>query len=192
MRSLRMLVIVALFALFAATPHIGRWVTTASASAAPISGGQESAYAPANDNEDEDDLCSSDNPRKQKKCHFNESNVDNDNDGTSDGPPAVAISVSNADPHEGQTFTLTVHAWGQEIDQVWWWIPDVVEDDNGNDNEEFSDVAHVIGCDGNDDCVRTSDLTPHHPSTITIYAKARDRQGRESGEVSTQVRIHDD
>lgn len=191
MRSLRVLAMVALFALFAATPHIGRWVTTANASAVPISAGQGSAYAPANDNESQAELCNSGNPRKQKKCHYNATNGDNDNDGTANVPPVLGISVSNADPTEDETFTLTLHAWGGELDQIWWWASDV-EHDNGNDNEELVGVVHAFGCDGTNECVHTSDLTPRHPGTIMIHAKARDRRGLESGEIATEVRIHDD
>jgi hypothetical protein len=192
MRSLRVLAMVALLALFAATPDIGRWVTTASASAVPRSAGQESAYAPANDNESQAELCNSGNPRKQKKCHYNATTGDNDNNGMMYVPPVLGISVSNADPQEGETFTLTLHAWGGELDQVWWWASDVAADDNGNDNEEFVGVVHAFGCDGTSECVHTSELTPQHPGTIMIHAKARDRQGIESGEIATEVRIHDD
>jgi hypothetical protein len=192
MRSRRALVVVALIALFAATPAISQWVTTASASAVPLSADQESAYAPANDNESQAELCNSGNPRKQKKCHYNATVGDNDNDGVANGRPILGISVSNADPNEGETFTLTLHAWGDELDQVWWWVPDVAEDDNGNDNEAFVGVVHAFGCDGTSECVHTSDLTPQHPGTIMIHAKARNRQEIESGEIATEVRIHDD
>ena len=54
------------------------------------------------------------------------------------------------------------------------------------------DIAHVQSCDGADDCSRTSELTPRHEGTFTIHAKARDRLGRESGELVTEVRVHDD
>ena len=192
MRSLRLLAIIVMFSLFAATPHIGKWVATASASTGPTAAGQEAVNAPANDNDD--DGCNSGNPRKQKKCHFNEANVavDNDNDTPNDQPPALAISVSNADPEEDQTFTLTLHAWGNDIDQVWWWVPDESDDDNGNDNEDFVDAVRVFNCDGSDDCTQSTDLTPRREGTFTIHARARDRQGRETDEVVTEVHVHDD
>ena len=188
MRSFRMLGFIALFALLAATPQIGRWVSTASASAGATPSAREAARASANDNDE--DLCNSDNPRKQKKCHYNQPNVDNDNDGSGDRPPVLTISVSNADPKAGDAFTLTLHAWGREIDQVWWWVPNVF-DDNGNDNDSDSFLAdaHVLSCNGDDDCTVSSDLTTRHTGTVTIYAKARDRQGRESGEVAAEVRV---
>ncbi|HZO25851.1 MAG TPA: hypothetical protein VFH48_07645 [Chloroflexota bacterium] len=191
MRSLRALAFIMLFALFAATPHIGTWVATASASSGPMTSGQEAVNAPANDNDDQDELCNSGNPRKQKKCHYNQTNGDNDNDTSNDFPPAVSIGVSNADPNEDDTFTVTLHATGHEIDQVWWWVPDVF-DDNGNENDDFDGEARFFNCDGIDDCTHSSDLTPRNAGTYTIHAKARDRQGRESGEVATEVRVHDD
>jgi hypothetical protein len=190
-RSLRLLAVIAIFALFAATPHIGKLVATANASTGPMTAGQEAVNAPANDNEDEN--CNSGNPRKQKKCHYNQAdvNADNDNDNPGDQAPALAIGVSNADPKEDQTFTLTLHAWGNEIDQVWWWVPDPFDgDDNGNDNEDFFNQSQTFNCDGNDDCTRSTDLTPRHQGTFTIHAKARDRFGRETGEVVTEVRVH--
>ncbi len=190
MRSLRLLAFVLIFSLVAATPHIGRWVATASAQTGPTTVGLEAVNAPANDNDD--DPCNSGNPRKQKKCHFNQSNVANDNDDPNDLPPSLTAEVNNADPEEDDTITLTLHAWGNAIDQVWWWVPDAFDADNGNDNEEFVNVAHVQSCDGADDCTRTSDLTPRHEGTFLIHAKARDRFGRESGELVTEVRVRDD
>ena len=188
MRSLRLLA----FSLVAATPHIGRSIMTANASTGPMTSGQGTVNAPANDNDD--DPCDSGNPRKQKKCHFDEADLVDDNDNADDLPPALAASVSNADPEEDDTITLTLHAWGSDITEVWWWVPDDANDgdDNGNDNEAFVNIAHVQSCDSADDCIRTSDLTPTHEGTFTIHAKARDSLGRESGELVTEVRVHDD
>ena len=103
----------------------------------------------------------------------------------------MSIGVSNNDPEEDDTITVTLHATGHEIDQVWWWVPDVFAD-NGNDNDDFDGEARVFTCDGADDCTHASEVTPRNSGTYTIYAKARDRQGRESGEVATEVRVHDD
>jgi hypothetical protein len=189
-RSLRLLAFIVMFSLFAATPQIGRSIATANASAGPISSGQETVNAPASDNDE--DLCTSDNPRKQKKCHFNETDAGDDNDNADDLPPSLTAAVSDPDPEEDDTISLTLHAWGSEISEVWWWVLDDIDDDNGNDNEEFVGVAHVQSCDGEDDCTRTSELTPRHEGTFTIHARARDRQGRESGELVTVVRVHDD
>ena len=189
MRSVRLLACMMIFALAVASPHIGAWVMTASASTGPSAAGQEAVNAPASDNESQEELCNSDNPRKQKKCHYNASDVvdDNDNDNP---PPLLTAEVNNADPEEDDTITLTLHAWGNEIDQVWWWVPDEL-DDNGNDNEEFFNVAQVFSCGGSDDCWQTSELTPRHEGTFRIHAKARDSMGRETGELVTEVRVQD-
>ena len=141
MRSLRMVVVIVLFALFAAAPQIGRWVTTANASAAPATAGQVVVNAPANDNADED--CNSGNPRKEKKCHFNASNTDNDNTGgnggLSDQPPGGAIALSTSDPNRGDTVFFAVTASGNRLDKVWWWIPDFPNDDNDNEDHNEND-----------------------------------------------------
>jgi len=184
--------ILAIVGAYAAMPQLGRWVTTANASASPADAAT-AVNGPLNDNDD--DACSSGDPRKQKRCHYNQPDFtdDNDND-TADAAPVLYISVSNADPGDGDTFTLTLRAVGQDVDQVWWWASDVaLNDDNGNDNGDDSGLAsaHFLGCDGNEDCTVTAEITVNNASTITIYAKARDSAGRESPEVATQVRVHD-
>ena len=195
MRSLRVLTFVALFGLFAAAPHIGHWVTTASASTPLRTAQPAGVRAPAseNDNENQDPDCNTGDPRKDKKCHFNEPNTDHDNSATvpADQPPTLTIAVSDADPSRGDTIYFTLNASGRELDQVWWWIPDYAGTaDNENDNESFPADFHVAGCDGNNTCARTSDLKTPFPDTFTIHAKARDRQGRESAEIVTEVRVH--
>ena len=193
MRALRLLAFILAFALVAATPHLGRSIATASASTGPLASGQEAVNAPLNDNESQEELCNSGNPRKQKKCHYNQPNGLYDNDNGDDHPPFLTAEVSDADPEEDDTITLTLHAWGNEITEVWWWVPDEFDNaDNGNDNEAFVDIAHVQSCDRADDCWRTSELTPRHEGVFRIHAKARDSRGRESGELVTEVRVHDD
>lgn len=193
MRILRFVAIAAVIAGYAAMPQLGRWVTTASASSVSTGTRPELANAPANDNDSDD--CNSGNPRKQKRCHYEQPNGvrDNDNDVNPDQPLAAGIVVSNADPGDGDTFTISVHAVGGEIDQLWWWVPDArVGDDNGNDNDDSAlTVPHVLNCNGETDCWRSSDVSVNNPGTITIYSKARDRSGRESPETATQVRVHD-
>lgn len=188
MRSARLLAFLVAFALVAATPHLGRSIAMASASTGSLASSQETVNAPLNDN---DDPCDSGNPRKQKKCHYNQPNGLDDNDNADSLPPSLTVTVSNADPEEDDTITLILHAWGTEITEVWWWVPDE-RDDNGNDNEEFVNVAHVQSCDGQDDCWRMAELTPRHKGVFKIHVKARDSQGRESGELVTEVRVHDD
>ena len=127
MRSLRLLAFILIFSLVAATPHIGRWVATASAQTGPTTAGQRGGEHPRQRQRRRSTARNSGNPRKQKKCHFNQSSVDNDNDDPNDLPPSLTAEVNNADPEEDDTITLTLHAWGNEIDQVWWWVPDVFD-----------------------------------------------------------------
>lgn len=53
-------------------------------------------------------------------------------------------------------------------------------------------MTRVFACDGADDCWRSAGLTPRHEGVFKIHAKARDRLGRETGELVTEVRVHDD
>jgi len=177
-RSLRVLTFVALFGLFAAAPHIGHWVTTASASTPLMSPQPDNVRAPAsqNDNESQDPDCNTGNPRKDKKCHFNEPNTDNDNSATvpADQPPTLTIAVSNADPRDGDTIYFTLNASGRELDQVWWWIPDYAGTaDNENDNESFPADFHVAGCDGNNTCARTPSRSTRRPATARAASRPR-------------------
>jgi hypothetical protein len=192
------LTFIVVFGLFAAPPHIGHLITTASASTPLMTAQPAGVDAPAseNDNESQDPSCTSGDPRKQKQCHFNQPNTVDDNDNTAnvvaDQPPTLRLGVSNYDPHDGDTISIVLAASGKAVDQVWWWVPDYAsENDNGNDNESFAADFHVTGCDGEDTCTRTSDMRTPFADTFTIHAKARDRQGRESPEVVTEVRVHD-
>jgi hypothetical protein len=184
---------ITLVGLFAVSPVLGRWVQPANASSAPMTGGAETVNAPANDNDDEDENCDSGNPRKQKKCHFNEANADNDNDDgdVADQPPTINVAVSDYDPDEGDTINFTVFASGNDLDQIWWWIPDYINSDDNDNDDSFGTDTHTTNCDGNDSCSTSTDLHADFPDTFTIHAKARDRQGRESGEFVTEVRVHD-
>jgi hypothetical protein len=188
-----LLAFVLLVALFAVTPTIGRWVATANASTIGMTTQPEGVHSPANDNEDEAALCDSGNPRKQKKCNYNAPNVDNDNDGNVAGDrPSVNVAVSNNDPNDGDTINFTVSASGNNLDQVWWWVPDYAgQNDNDNDSFAFSTEAHTVGCGGNDRCSESSDLNTAVPDTFTIHAQARDHDGRLSDEFVTEVRVHD-
>jgi len=198
-RALRLLAIIMVIGLFyGASPLVGQWVTTASASTGSAASRPEMANAPANDNENDDEDCNTGNPRKDKKCNYNRPNNTDDNDNTvNDGmgtqPPVVGISVSNADPREGDTISFAVNASGYQLDQVWWWVSNFPNgSDNDNENGQFMNGdSHYTGCDGNNTCTQYGTLRPGDPGTFTLHAKVRDRQGRESGEIVTEIRVHD-
>jgi hypothetical protein len=197
-RSLRLLALVAIVASYAAAPVVGRWVTTANASTVSGASSPDAVYSPANQNDNQDELCTSDNPRKQKKCHYNMTNADNDNDdgfvndgsGGGDRQPGGTITVSTADPTRGQDMSFTVYASGNDLDQIWWWVTNY--NPNGNDNDDFlmNGEPHYSGCDGNNTCQQTVNLNAGNPGTFLIHAKARDHQGRESVELAAEIRVH--
>ena len=195
-RLIRLVAILAVITLFyGATPLLGRWVTTASASSSATSR-SEAVNSPAADNDNVPSECGSGDPRKQKRCHYDSPNVDNDNNGPANGggdstqPPSVNIPVSNADPNVGNTVGFNVVASGYQLSEVSWWISDYRSDDNDNDGGFLDGQPHSVGCGGNNSCSQYNEVTPHHRGTFTIHGKARDQQGRESPEFVTEVRVH--
>jgi len=195
MRSFRLLAIITVIGLFyGASPMIGRLATTANASAVPVTSRPEAVNGPANDNSDMSDECNSGDPRKEKRCHFDEANADNSNDNNGDTgggnqPPVGGISVSNTNPGDGDTISFTVNAAGNQIDQVWWWVTGF-QNDNDNDSS-LNGETHTMGCGGNNTCSQTANLTTGDPGVFTIHARARDREGRESAEFLVDVNVHD-
>jgi hypothetical protein len=200
-RSLRLLAIILMVAGYAASPLVGRWVSTANASTVPTSRA-ETAMAPANqDNDNQYEDCGTGNPRKDKKCNYNTPNADNDNGDRNDGsgpipgnPPGGTIEVSNMDPNRGDTIKFTVIASGTQVDQIWWWVTNYSNRSNGNDNGDDTHLvngeAHYSGCDGSNYCQQQVQINAGNPGTFTIHAKSRDRQGRESYENAVEVRVH--
>lgn len=199
MRLFRLVAILAVITLFyGATPLLGRWVTTASASSMSATSRSEALNSPAADNDNTPSECHSDDPRKQKRCHYDSPNGDNDNNGGQTGgggdstqPPFGNILVSNADPNVGNTVGFNVIASGYQLSEISWWISNYRSDDNDNDGGGFLDGnTHSVGCGGNNSCTQYNEVTPHHRGTFTIHGKARDQQGRESPEFAVEVRVH--
>jgi hypothetical protein len=98
------------------------------------------------------------------------------------------------DPNRGNTISFTVIASGTELDQIWWWVTNYNNRDNGNDNGDGTSLnngeAHYSGCDGNNYCQQRVEINAGNPGTFTIHAKSRDRQGRESYENAVEIRVH--
>jgi len=198
-----LLAIIMMVGAYAASPLVGRLVSTANASPVPVTTRAETAMAPANqDNDNQDEDCNTGNPRKDKKCNYNAPNADNDN-ADNDGvvnppvpgnPPGGTIEVSNMDPRRGETIRFTVIASGTELDQIWWWVTTYTPRNNGNDNGDSGNLvngeAHYGGCDGNNYCQQQVEINAGNPGTFTIHAKSRDRQGRESYENAVEIRVH--
>jgi len=192
---LAIITVIGLF--YGASPFIGRLVTTANASTTQLTSRPEAVNAPANANDNKSRDCNSGDPRKDKRCHFNQPNNAGDNDNTSGDsggdatqPPFGSILVSNGDPRVGDVVGFNVIASGYQLDEISWWISGYRSDDNDNDSGFLDGATHSAGCGGNGSCTQYNEITPHHTGTFTIRGKARDRQGRESAEFATEVRVH--
>jgi len=188
------LAIIALVASYAAAPVVGRWVTTANASTVSAASGPGAVYSPANDdNDNQYEDCGTGNPRKDKKCHYNTPNVDNDNaDNDGNGPisgdaPVTTLEISNADPQRGETLRYVAVARGSDLDQISWWVTDY-----SNRDAPFltNNEAHNAACDGSSYCQQYVEITAGNEGTFTFHAKSRDRHGRESNESAVQIRVH--
>src|SRR5262249_1745178 len=157
-----MLVLLLVIISYAASPLVGRWVSTANASTASATSRPDAIQAPASDNDNQYKDCGTGNPRKDKKCHYNTPNSDNDNDnppinppingGTGPVPgsaPTTTLQVSNADPQRGETLRFVAVASGSDPDQIWWWVSDY-----SNRDAPFlvNNEAHYAGCDGTSYC----------------------------------------
>jgi len=196
MRSLRLLAIVMAIGLFyGASPLVGRLVTTASASTAPMSSRPESLNSPAADNDNVSDDCNTGNPRKDKKCHFDESNNSDDNDNTSGdsggnaSQPTGGITVSNATPGDNETISFTVNGAGDRLDQISWWVTGFNANDNDNDSSLANNETHSEGCGGQNTCSHTGSIPTGDPGVLTIHAVVRDHDGRQTPEMIANVYV---
>jgi hypothetical protein len=193
--SLRLLAVVAIIASYAAAPVIGRWVTTANASTVSAASSPDGVYSPANDdNDNAGEDCNTGNPRKDKKCNYNQPKDDNSNDnfindGSSDPTPRSAIAVNSPDPGHGDTISFTVYGTGTDLDQLKWWLSNYNANDNDNDSSFGNGDTHYAGCDGNNSCQQTVSLNAGNSGTFTIHSTVRDRQGRESSEAVSDVHV---
>jgi hypothetical protein len=192
-RALVIIVVIALF--YGATPLVGRWVTTASASTTPLTSRPEALNGPAaQDNDNLAEECSSSNPRKQKKCNYDGGTpYQNDNGDNGGGTPAPVggISVSNANPGDGETVSFTVNVSGNDLNQVWWWVTGYSADDNDNDSSLTDGSTHFADCNGQSTCSQTATIPTGAPGTLTIHAVANDHEGRQTGEMQANVYVHD-
>ena len=193
MRSLRLLAILMMVLGYAASPLVGQWVSTASASTVPTTSRAESAMAPANrngnDNQYED--CGTGNPRKDKKCNYNTPNADNDNfdDQTGpDGAPVTKLEFSNADPNRGEILRFVAVASGEDLEQIYWWVTDFTN--RGDGTSLVNGQPYYSGCNGTSYCQQYVEISAGDPGTFVFHVRARDRQGRESNESAVQIRVH--
>jgi hypothetical protein len=106
----------------------------------------------------------------------------NDND---DRQPTVSLDLSKNDVNRGESFEIRVsgHREGDVgVTRIWWWATDT-SDSNLSDRHthECGDVA---------DCRQDwQESTNDGGKTIRIHAQARNRDGRDSEEVTKDVRV---
>lgn len=195
MRSLRLLAILAMVLGYAASPLVGQWVSTANASAVSTTSRAETAMAPAadngNDNGDPYEDCGTGNPRKDKKCHYNMRNLDNDNIDVETGPdgaPVMKLEFSNADPHRGEILRFVAVSTGEDLEQIYWWVTDFTN--RGDGTSLVNGQPYYAGCNGSGYCQQYVEISAGDPGTFVFHARSRDRQGRESNESAVQIRVH--
>lgn len=149
-----------------------------------------------NDN-DPDELCGSDNPRKQKKCRYNgwDNLNQNDNDDqemyqasvldpsatgarvTVDGL-SVELWKSSESPVINTPLVIVVQGDGAAIERVSWWAEGPVY--TGPYAEDLAFIGtQTYECAGVNPCVWTWPVTAKYVGTYMLHARVRDTAGRE-------------
>ena len=107
---------------------------------------------------------------------------DNDND---DHRPSVSLDVSRGEVGRNESFEIRVRAERERanrISKIWWWATDT-------DDRNLRDT-HTHDCDDSDTCRNDwQESTDDGGRTIRIHAVARDRNGRDSDEVTRDIRV---
>ena len=109
---------------------------------------------------------------------------DNGND-NSDHRPSVSLDVSKGEVDRHESFEIRVSAQREHasrLDKIWWWATDT------NDSHLRDDHTHA--CDDADSCRNDwQESTDDGGRTIRIHARARDRDGQDSDEVTRDIRV---
>jgi len=95
--------------------------------------------------------------------------------------PQVTLSLSHDRVEPGERFRVTIQADGQDMDRVWWWATDTADDDITPSQER--------SCTDAQDCREEWRISTTDAGTVIFHAKGRDKQGRESDEVTKSLRI---
>jgi hypothetical protein len=152
---------------------------------------------PAADKKDDpDDLCGNKaNPRKQKKCHYNgwdlnQNGNDNDNgDQVLTDPTATGAKVtqdglsvdlwrSTESPVITVPLVIAITAEGAAIERVWWWAEGPVF------TGPFVDDLAFVGqqtheCSGAQPCAWSWPVVTRYLGSYMLHARIRDTTGRE-------------
>ena len=112
----------------------------------------------------------------------NNNNNSNDND---DRRPTVSLDVSKNEVSRNESFDIRVagHREGDGgVSRVWWWATDT-DDSNLRD-------THTHECGDADECRHDwQERTNDGGKSIHIHAQARDQHGRDSDEVTREIRV---
>jgi hypothetical protein len=162
---------------------------------------QTAFFGPAADSQREEakQTCKSDNPRKQKKCHYNNwdngnwrSLPDNDNEddavaltppglvSTASLPSGLTVEVwrSSDEPTANAPLTLTVKGSGGTVSQlVWRSTGPTFDDPLGGDMAHLGELT--FDCAGAMPCSNSWTVTPRYAGFYAVYAKVRDAAGGE-------------
>jgi hypothetical protein len=174
------------------------WLPAASTDAASQPDAAAIAVqGPAADNsrDDPDDLCGSSNPRKQKKCHYNGWDLNqngNDNDAgdqvatdptatgaavTQDGL-SISLFRSTESPVINVPMVIAITGDGASIERVWWWAEGPVY------TGPFVDDLAFVGqqsheCAGAQPCAWSWPVQTRYLGAYMLHARIRDTTGRE-------------
>jgi hypothetical protein len=148
-------------------------------------------------NDDPEELCTSGNPRKQKKCRYNgwdNGNWPDDNENGNDNDDGVVLTTntvattpsgltvelwrSSETPDPNAPLVLVVHGDGASIARVSWWSTGPTADNpTGDDMAHFGEQGY--DCGGVQPCEATWTVTPRHNGYYSVYARVRDVTGQE-------------
>lgn len=103
---------------------------------------------------------------------------------TSASTAEVILSLSSEKVEPGKRFRVTVQAPGPNMERVWWWASDTADDDITGVQERT--------CDDAQNCKEEWRVSTHDAGTVIFHAKAVDKQGRESAEVTQELSISPD
>jgi hypothetical protein len=109
-------------------------------------------------------------------------NTSNDNDHRR---PSVSLDLSRDEVTRGERFEIRVtgHREGDSrLERIWWWATDT--------NDGRLQSTHTHDCDDADDCHQEwQESSDEGGRTIRIHAQARNRDGRDSDEVTREIRV---
>jgi hypothetical protein len=119
----------------------------------------------------------------------NNDNGNNNNGNSNDNAdhrPSVSLFISKDEVNRNESFEIRVSAEREHaarLSRIWWWA-------TNTDDSQLRDT-HTHECDDSDSCRHEWQESTHDGGrTIRIHARARDRDGRDSDEVTTDIRVH--